>query len=153
MLIYFAFTLSLFSSCSYKDFMFYNDYNLQKVELSSSVTCIMSNVFGYCDALRLRLPSSLKYIEYNSFNGCTGTAIEVPSSKKEWLLSILEDYRGSIEEYYSDKDYVESSLIADRTEKFLNLHKAKKQIFEEEFMESLGIRPRYEDEFMLLDDF
>lgn len=134
------------------EFTFYNDYNLRHVELPLNLTCVMSKVFGYCDSLHLRLPLSLCHIMSDSFYGCTETEIEVPSSKREWLSSILDDFRGSIHEYDCDGTYEQSAAITEKTNRFLELHNAREKIYTDDFMESMGVPTRNDDDKFLFDD-
>lgn len=104
------------------EMLFYDDYNLETVILPDNLTCIMQSVFHQCSKLKIKIPLSVTKIMDDAFNSCYDMQIEVPKGKKEWIESILENFKGQISEYNYEEEYVLTKEIEERTKLFLDRH-------------------------------
>lgn len=134
--------------------MFFEDYDLKKVELPNTITCIMSHAFYGCEHLHIIIPPSVSYIAPDAFNQCNeyryeNLRIEVPKGKKEKLEQLCEYLKGKIVEY----DVTENMTISPDLQKykmqFLDFHifKEKENLRNQEpiFYNGVQVVFRYEN--------
>lgn len=72
------------------EYMFYDAYDLKKVELPNTITCIMSHAFYGCEYLHIIIPPSVSYIAPDAFDQCNEYSLKIyalkflKGKKKNW---------------------------------------------------------------------
>ena len=127
--------------------MFYDAYDLKKVELPNTITCIMSHAFYGCEYLHIIIPPSVSYIAPDAFDQCI--CIEVPKGKKEKLEQLNEHLKGKILEYDVTEDMAISSDLQEHKTRFIDFHilKEKENLRNQEpmFYNGVQVAFRYEN--------
>ena len=136
------------------EYMFYDAYDLKKVELPNTITCIMSHAFYGCEYLHIIIPPSVSYIAPDAFDQCNeysyeNLCIEVPKGKKEKLEQLNEHLKGKILEYDVTEDMAISSDLQEHKTRFIDFHvfKEKENLRNQEpmFYNGVQVAVRYEN--------